>query len=149
MAFDYRSNRKFLTEMNLTPLMDLVFNLLIIFMISAPLMNQGLDVDLPKTKAVQDLPTDKDHLVLTVKKDGSIFVDEYQVKADELENYLQKLAVNQKKALYIRGDADVPYGVIMRVMGEAKAAGIDKVGMVAEESAITPATPAKQQEKKK
>ncbi len=148
MAFDYRSNRKFLTEMNLTPLMDLVFNLLIIFMISAPMMNQGMDVDLPQTKAAQDLPTDKDHLVMTVDKDGRVFVDEYEVKVEELENYLRKLVVAQKKALYLRADGNVPYGTVVRVMGEAKAAGIDKLGMVAEQTLEQPA-PAKPQDKKK
>ncbi|EPR35048.1 Biopolymer transport protein ExbD/TolR [Alkalidesulfovibrio alkalitolerans DSM 16529] len=134
MAFDYRSNRKFLTEMNLTPLMDLVFNLLIIFMISAPLMTQGLDVDLPETKAAQELPADKDHLILTVDRSGRIFVDEFEVKVEELENYLKKLVVDQKKALYMKADGDVPYGVVVKVMGEAKAAGIDKLGMVAEQT---------------
>lgn len=148
MAFDYRSNRKFLTEMNLTPLMDLVFNLLIIFMMSAPLMNQGMDVDLPQTKAVQDLPTDKDHLVMTVDKDGRIFVDEYEVKMEELENYLRKLVFDQKKALYLRADGNVPYGIVVRVMGEAKAAGIDKLGMVAEQ-AQERAAANKPQDKKK
>ncbi len=148
MAFDYRSNRKFLTEMNLTPLMDLVFNLLIIFMISAPMMNQGMDVDLPQTKAAQDLPTDKDHLVMTVDKDGRVFVDEYEVKVEELENYLKKLVVEQKKALYLRADGNVPYGVVVRVMGEAKAAGIDKLGMVAEQTLEQPSS-AKPQDKKK
>ena len=146
MAFDYRSNRKFLTEMNLTPLMDLVFNLLIIFMISAPMMNQGMDVDLPQTKAAQDLPTDKDHLVMTVDKDGRVFVDEYEVKVEELENYLKKLVVEQKKALYLRADGNVPYGVVVRVMGEAKAAGIDKLGMVAEQTLEQPSS-AKPQDK--
>lgn len=134
MAFDYKGNRKFLTEMNLTPLMDLVFNLLIIFMISAPLMTQGIDVDLPETKAAQELPADKDHLILTVDKGGRIFVDEFEVKVEELENYLKKLVVDQKKALYMKADGDVPYGVVVKVMGEAKAAGIDKLGMVAEQT---------------
>lgn len=134
MAFDYKGNRKFLTEMNLTPLMDLVFNLLIIFMISAPLMTQGLDVDLPETKAAQELPADKDHLILTVDRSGRIFVDEFEVKVEELENYLRKLAVEQKKALYMKADGEVPYGVVVKVMGEAKAAGIDKLGMVAEQT---------------
>ncbi len=97
-------------------------------------MTQGLDVDLPETKAAQELPADKDHLILTVDRSGRIFVDEFEVKVEELENYLKKLVVDQKKALYMKADGDVPYGVVVKVMGEAKAAGIDKLGMVAEQT---------------
>lgn len=133
MAFDYRFRRAPLTQLNLTPLLDTAFCLLIIFMVSAPLMTQGVEVDLPKTRTVRELPADKDHLVLSVKKDGTLYLDEYKVELDQLEGHLKTLVANQKKSLFLMADKEVPYGTVVTVMGEIKAAGIDKLGVVAEE----------------
>ena len=126
MAFDYRFRRAPLTQLNLTPLLDTAFCLLIIFMVSAPLMTQGVEVDLPKTRTVRELPADKDHLVLSVKKDGTLYLDEYKVELDQLEGHLKTLVANQKKSLFLMADKEVPYGTVVTVMGEIKAAGIEK-----------------------
>jgi biopolymer transport protein TolR len=122
----------FLNEINVTPFVDVMLVLLIIFMVTAPLMTQGVEVDLPTTRTVRNLPQDSEHLVLTVRKDGKIFLDEYQVSMDELEDHLKRLVAGQRKQLFLRADTEVPYGTVVRVMGEIKAAGIDKLGIVAE-----------------
>jgi biopolymer transport protein TolR len=96
-------------------------------------MTQGVEVDLPTTRTVRNLPQDSEHLVLTVRKDGRIFLDEYQVSLDELEDHLKRLVASQRKQLFLRADREVPYGTVVEVMGEIKSAGIDKLGIVAEE----------------
>ena len=78
----------FVSEINVTPFVDVMLVLLIIFMVTAPMMDQGLDVDLPQTKQVDTLPTDSDHLVLTINRDGTMFLDKYEVRPDELETRL-------------------------------------------------------------
>jgi biopolymer transport protein TolR len=123
----------FLNEINVTPFVDVMLVLLIIFMVTAPLMTQGVEVDLPTTRTVRNLPQDSEHLVLSVKKDGRIFLDEYQVSMEELEDHLKRLVAGQKKQLFLRADKEVPYGTVVQVMGEIKAAGIDKLGIVAEQ----------------
>lgn len=123
----------FLNEINVTPFVDVMLVLLIIFMVTAPLMTQGVEVDLPTTKTVKNLPQDSDHLVLSIKKDGSIFLDEYKVGPDELEDHLKRLVASQKKQLFLRADKEVAYGLVVQVMGEIKSAGIDRLGIVAEE----------------
>lgn len=121
-----------LADINVTPFVDVMLVLLIIFMVTAPLMTQGLDVDLPQTKAVKSLPKDSDHLVLTIKKDGGIYLDEYKVELPQLQDHLKRLVLSQNKQLFMRADKDVAYGVVVQVMGEIKAAGIEKLGIVAE-----------------
>ena len=96
--------KRFVSEINVTPFVDVMMVLLIIFMVTAPMMDSGLDVDLPQAKQVDNLPTDADHLVLTVREDG---------------------------ALFLQADKAVPYGVVVDVMGRIKAAGIEKLGVVA------------------
>jgi biopolymer transport protein TolR len=123
----------FLNEINVTPFVDVMLVLLIIFMVTAPLMTQGVEVDLPATRTVKNLPRDAEHLVLSIKKDGSIFLDEYKVNEDELQDHLTRLVAAQKKQLFLRADEAVAYGTVVRVMGEIKAAGIDRLGIVAQE----------------
>ncbi len=121
-----------LAEINVTPFVDVMLVLLIIFMVTAPLLTQGLEVDLPQTRTVEALPTDSDHLVLTIKKDGSMFLDEYPVTLDSMAAQLQRLVKEQNKSLFLQADSAVAYGVVVRAMGEIKGAGIDKLGVVAE-----------------
>lgn len=123
----------FLNEINVTPFVDVMLVLLIIFMVTAPLMTQGVEVDLPTTRTVRNLPQDSDHLILSIKKDGSLFLDEYQVGLDELQAHLKRLVSKQKKQLFLRADASVSYGTVVRVMGEIKNSGIDRLGIVAEQ----------------
>jgi biopolymer transport protein TolR len=126
--------KSFMSEINVTPFVDVMLVLLIIFMVTAPMLTQGVDVDLPKTRSVRTLPAGSDHLVLTVKKDGGLYLDEYNVPFEDLQNHLLNLVVNQKKQLYLRADQEVPYGIVVKVMGEIKSVGIEKLGIVAESS---------------
>ena len=130
------------SEINVTPFVDVMLVLLIIFMVTAPMMTEGLDVDLPQTRQVEVLPTDADHLVLTVRKDGTVFLDEYKVELPELEGYLQRLVKEKNKGLFLQADREVPYGVVVDVMGRIKAVGIEKLGVVARRDDPAPATPA-------
>lgn len=132
-----------LAEINVTPFVDVVLVLLIIFMVTAPLMTQGLEVDLPKTRTVKSLPQGKDHMVLTLRKDGTMFLDEYAVKDEDLAGHLTRLVKAENKFLYLRADKDVVYGRVVQVMGEIKRAGIDRLGVVAEPEDAPDKKPAK------
>jgi len=123
----------FISEVNVTPFVDVMLVLLIIFMVTAPMMTQGLQVDLPQTRAVSVLPKEDESIVLTVKSDGSLYLDKYQVEMADLGGQVQQLVTNQHKQLFLRADQAVPYGTVVKVMGVVKAAGVDKLGVVAEE----------------
>ena len=112
----------FVSEINVTPFVDVMLVLLIIFMVTAPMMDQGLDVDLPQTKQVDTLP---------INRDGTMFLDKYEVRPDELETRLGLLVRDKGRALFLRADQSVPYGVVVDVMGRVKAAGIDRLGVIA------------------
>ena len=121
----------FVSEINVTPFVDVMMVLLIIFMVTAPMMDSGLDVDLPQAKQVDNLPTDADHLVLTVREDGALFLDTYQVQLEELETRLSMLVKDKGRALFLQADKAVPYGIVVDVMGRIKAAGIERLGVIA------------------
>lgn len=132
----------FVSEINVTPFVDVMLVLLIIFMVATPMMTEGLEVDLPQTQQVAVLPTEVDHLVLTVRKDGTIFLDEYKVELPELEGYLQRLVKEKNKTLFLQADKEVPYGIVVDIMGRIKAVGIEKLGVVASrDDTPAPATP--------
>ena len=132
----------FVSEINVTPFVDVMMVLLIIFMVTAPMMESGLDVDLPQAKQVDNLPTDAEHLVLTVREDGTLFLDTYKVTLEELEGRLSTLVKDKGRALFLQAVKAVPYGVVVDVMGRIKAAGIEKLGVVAMPTTET-AKPAK------
>ena len=121
----------FVSEINVTPFVDVMMVLLIIFMVTAPMMESGLDVDLPQAKQVDNLPTDAEHLVLTVREDGALFLDTYQVQLDELESRLTMLVKDKGRSLFLQADKSVPYGIVVDVMGRIKAAGIERLGVIA------------------
>ena len=125
-------NKGFVADINVTPFVDVMLVLLIIFMVTAPMMTEGLDVDLPQTKQVESLPTEADHMVLTLRQDGVIYLDEYKVELEELEGYLTTLVKEKNKGLFLQADTNVPYGVVVDIMGRIKAAGIEKLGLVVE-----------------
>ena len=127
MGASVGGNNRFVSEINVTPFVDVMLVLLIIFMVATPMMSQGLEVDLPQTKQVEVLPTENDNMMLTVRHDGKIFLDEYEVQTmDDLEGYLQTLVKEKNKTLFLRADKEVPYGVVVDVMGRIKAVGIEK-----------------------
>ena len=124
--------RNLVSEINVTPFVDVMLVLLIIFMVTAPMMTQGIDVNLPETEASQSLPTDNENMILSLKADGTIYLDEYKVPIEELEAKVQLLVNQQKKQLFFKADKDVPYGTVMAIMGRVMAAGVEHWGMVAE-----------------
>ena len=126
-------NSHFVSEINVTPFVDVMLVLLIIFMVATPMMSQGLDVDLPTTKQAEVLPTESDHMTLTVGKDGSMYLEEYSVVSlDALEDYLLRLVKEKDKTLFLQADKDVPYGIVVAVIGRIKAVGIEKLGIMAD-----------------
>lgn len=126
------NNKGMLAEINVTPFVDVMLVLLIIFMVTAPLMTQGVEVDLPQTRTVRSLPQDNEHIVMSINDKGEIYLDEYKVGFDELQGHLERLVKKQNKMLFLRADKTVAYGEVVKVMGEIKAAGIDRLGVVAE-----------------
>lgn len=131
------NNNSYQSEINVTPFVDVVLVLLIIFMITAPMLDQGVEIDLPQTKEVDVLPTDTEHLVLTIQKDGKVFLDNYEVELTNLEERINVLVTEKQRALFIKADTTVPYGVVVDIMGRVKAAGIQNLGIVANPSDIT------------
>ena len=127
-----RRTRTTLAEINVVPLVDIMLVLLIIFMVAAPMIQQGVDVSLPKLVATE-LPADSDLLVITVHRTGRVFVGKTPVSMDSLGQKLAAIyARKSNKEAFLRADKDVPYGVVVRVMAEAKNAGIERLGMVTE-----------------
>ena len=125
-------NDDFVADINVTPFVDVMLVLLIIFMVTAPMMAEGLDVELPKVEAAEVLPTESDHMILSVKADGSLFLDEYPTSLADLDSVLRHSVVAQGKQLFLRADKQVHYGTVMEVMGRVRAVGITNLGMVAE-----------------
>lgn len=121
------------SEINVTPFVDVMLVLLIIFMVATPMMTQGLEVDLPQTKQVETLPTEVDHMILTVRRDGRIYLDEYAIEdMSALGDYLQRLVKDKNRTLFMQADREVPYGIVVEVMGQVKSAGIENLGVIAE-----------------
>jgi len=106
--------------------------LLVIFMITAPFMTQGVEVDLPRTETVRTLPDSDQKLVLNVKQDRTIQLEEYELELGELVEHLERVMQDTDRMLYLRADQQVPYGFVVKVMGRIKEAGVSRLGVVAE-----------------
>ncbi len=130
-----RGRRKsaLMAEINVTPFVDVMLVLLIIFMVAAPLMTAGVPVDLPKSKA-KALQQDNDKpLEITIKPNGEIFLGETKVEKGRLVTLLMAMSEgNKEKRIYVRGDSKLTYGQIMDVMGQVNQAGFSKVALVSE-----------------
>lgn len=122
--------QQLMSDINVTPLVDVMLVLLIIFMVTAPMMMHGVKVDLPRTES-KNIKTEEDPILLTVTKKGDIFIEEYKVDYPDLRGKLEKIVANRAgKEILLQADKEVPYGVVMRVMAQVKEAGITKVGMI-------------------
>jgi biopolymer transport protein TolR len=126
-----RSRRRHvMAEINVTPFVDVMLVLLIVFMVTAPLLTAGVPVDLPKTKA-QALGQDREPLSVTVKRNGSIYLQNTPVPEDDLVPRLTAIAANgYDQRIFVRGDRSVDYGRVMEVMGLLSAAGFTHIGLV-------------------
>jgi biopolymer transport protein TolR len=121
---------RLIADINVTPLVDVMLVLLIIFMVTAPMMIHGVKVDLPRTES-RNIKTEEDPLLLTITKKGEIFVEDYKVEYKDLRGKLERIFANRAgKEILLQADKEVPYGVVMRIMAQVKEAGITKVGMI-------------------
>lgn len=128
MMIESRQGR-FLAEINVIPLVDVVLVLLVIFMVTAPMLYRGLDINLPTSASNTIKPEMR--VVLTIEKDQRLYLDKEQVGLGQLERKLRLLKDEQQDvSLYLRADRDIPYGVVVQVMDTVKKAGIEKLGMV-------------------
>lgn len=132
MGMNGGGNSRFMSDINVTPLVDVMLVLLIIFMVTAPMMMQGVNVSLPQTTP-KPLPAEKEHLAVTIDRSQQIFINDYKVSLEALKEKMEKiLAGKTDNKVYLRADKNVPYGVVVRVISEVKRAGVEKLGVVTE-----------------
>ncbi len=125
-------DRGTMSQINVTPLVDVMLVLLVIFMVTAPMMQQGVQVNLPKanTKA---LPAQEETVVVSLERSGKVFINTTEVPADALRTKLSSMFANRtKKEVFLKADRDVPYGEVVKTMADIKGAGIERLGMVTE-----------------
>jgi biopolymer transport protein TolR len=119
-----------LSEINVTPLVDVMLVLLIIFMVSAPMMTTGLDVDLPNARAPR-MELEEEKLLLTITREQKVFLGETEVPYDKLEDaLLHNARLQRERELYLQADEAVPYGFVAKVMALIRRGGIEKLGLV-------------------
>ena len=121
-----------MSEINVTPFVDVMLVLLIVFMVAAPLLTVGVPIDLPESQA-KSMEQDKDPLTVSVNEKGEVFLQETEVTVEELVAKLKAIAKNgTEERIYVRGDRSVDYGTVMRVMGRLSSAGYRRVALVTE-----------------
>ena len=132
------SDRRVLSEINVTPLVDVMLVLLVIFMVTAPMLQRGTDVQLPQ--AQHSALKEQERLTLTLTREGRIFLNSDEVPRAELRDRLVAVTRGRDRTVQFRGDSQVSYGLVIAVMDAMKAAGIDTVGMITERPsrAVTP-----------
>lgn len=127
---NFRNNRRLLSEINVTPFVDVMLVLLIVFMVTSPMLVAGVDVDLPETKASQ-VKGDDVPLTITVTANGEIFLAETKIERDNLAAKLNAVTTHNKEArIFVRGDKNASYGQIMEVVGEINHIGFKKVALI-------------------
>ena len=125
-----RQRARPMSEINVTPFVDVMLVLLIVFMVTAPLLSAGVPVNLPEANA-KPLAVDKEPISVTIDKDGRIFIKQTEVPLDELVSKLTAaVGGNLDERIFIRGDRSVSYGAIMKVMGDINGAGFRNIGLV-------------------
>lgn len=124
------NNNNFMSDINVTPFVDVMLVLLIIFMVTAPMMTQGVDVALPEATA-EPLPAEEENLMISIDNKATIFINDVPVTVDDLNEKLKRIMGNRSdREVYLKADKDIPYGTVVRVMSEIKLAGVEKLGMV-------------------
>ncbi len=133
MAFNLkRSEREPMSEINVTPFVDVMLVLLIIFMVTAPLLTVGVQVDLPETSA-DTLPEESEPLTLTINAKGEVFIQETKIEFDNLIKKILAVSKNRTDTrIYVRGDKTINYGRVLEVMGKLSGSGFTKVALISE-----------------
>lgn len=125
-----RRGRRLNAEINVTPLVDVMLVLLIVFMVAAPLLSVGVPVELPKTDA-KSLPAEQEPITITVNEDGLIYIQDTEIALDDLAPRLEAIATNgYDERIYLRADEDSDYGAVIKVMARVNAAGFSNLGLV-------------------
>ena len=125
-------DRRMMAEINVTPLVDVMLVLLIIFMVTAPMLTQGVDVNLPQANA-KAMRADEERLVITVDANSRIFIGRQPVEFNRMSRTLKAVVAQRTdRQVFFRADRAVPYGFVVKVIAEARNAGIEKLGMVTE-----------------
>ncbi len=131
MAFG-GNNNSFMSDINVTPFVDVMLVLLIIFMVTAPMMIEGVNVSLPEATS-EPLPAEQDLFIITIDKNNQVYINDHQVTLDFLQEKLIKILDGRiGQEVYLKADKNISYGMVMRVMSEIKGAGVEKLGMVTE-----------------
>jgi len=136
MEIGSRDNRDrgTMSQINVTPLVDVMLVLLVIFMVTAPMMQQGVQVNLPKAEA-KALTAQEESVVVSIERSGKVFINSAEIPAGDLRTKLSDIfASKSKKEVFLKADTDVPYGEVVKTMTEIKGAGIERLGMVTEPS---------------
>jgi len=130
MIEDNEFEGSLLSDINVTPLVDVMLVLLIIFMITAPLLKEGVNVDLPRVSA-KPLPVSENRLFLTITKDKKIYLNGKRLEIKTLREKLYRLLKQRETTeLFLRADKDLPYGFVVKVMSELRKAGVERLGMI-------------------
>jgi biopolymer transport protein TolR len=125
-----QNNYKMMSEINVTPFVDVMLVLLVIFMVTAPMMQSGFEVNLPQVKSAT-IHTKEQPLIVTISQDKKITILNYEVTLDRLKTKLEFISQSRAdKEIYLKADKNVPYGFVMEVMAEIKNAGYEKLGMI-------------------
>lgn len=128
-----RGGNRPMSEINVTPMVDVMLVLLIVFMVAAPLMTVGVPIDLPETQARQ-METQSQPITVSVTPDGQVFLADEAVALDHLVERVAALAVNgTEDRIYVRGDTSANYGAVMRVMGTLSGAGYSRIGLITDQ----------------
>jgi biopolymer transport protein TolR len=128
---------RLMSDINVTPFVDVMLVLLIIFMVTAPMMTHGVKVETPQTTH-QKMDVDEKSLVISIDASRRVFINQYQLNASEVRQKLPTiLDVKQTSEVYLKADKSLPYGLVMDVMAQIRDAGIEKIGMVTEPAAVT------------
>jgi biopolymer transport protein TolR len=131
MAIDTNADR-LMADINVTPMVDVMLVLLIIFMVAAPMMMQGVDVSLPQTTS-EPLQSEQEHLIITIDSDAKIFINDFEVSVDFLGEKLTRIISGRAdRQVYLRADKSIPYGIVAQVMASLQGSGITSLGMVTE-----------------
>jgi len=135
MAFDAGQRGKLASQINVTPLVDVMLVLLIIFMVTAPIIQQGVEVSIPKVKAAA-LPGKEQEFVVSITREGETYLNDRKLERSELTDKLEAISHTRPDLeVFVRADEQVAYGEVIRTMAAIKAAGIENVGMVTQEPA--------------